>query len=518
MGFWFALVLSGVAGCLALSQEILWVRLLMFITGGAPIAFALMLGSFLLGITGGALLGRRACMRGWEPTGFIGFMLALSGLLFLASVSLISWPDLSEYPLVVLVCWFVAVTAFCGGAAFPVLCHLAAVESERTPGTSVSWVYMANIVGAMAGSLLTGFVLLNLAGVGTIVTAVGLAGIVAGGALSLRTPKHRLTRFVIACAITLTGIITAGARSELYLEKLQYDPPTTRPLKHVVENRSGIITVEADSEGDIVYGGGVYDGRYVVRPGAKNGIHRAFVIACMHRNPRKVLEIGMASGSWAWVLARHRSVETMDIVEINPGYVELLAHYPEHATLPSDPKVTIHIDDGRRWLNRNEERFDFILMNTTYHWRSHATNLLSHEFLALCRSRLNEGGVLYWNTTHDENIVRTAAEVFQHVTMWSNFVAASDSPFDMTAEERRENLLKFEQNGEPILLKDETAKAELDYLVRGALPSLRAAMLLRKDVSVITDDNMITEFERDSKRWVDSDKSWFSLFRRLKRP
>ena len=119
--FWVILLLSALAGCLSLSQEILWVRLLSFITGGAPGAFAFMLGSFLLGITGGALLGRRACMRQWRPGPFIGWMLMISGVLFVASVALLTVYDLGEYPSIILVCWFVAVTAFCGGAAFPVL-------------------------------------------------------------------------------------------------------------------------------------------------------------------------------------------------------------------------------------------------------------------------------------------------------------------------------------------------------------------------------------------------------------
>ena len=35
-------------------------------------------------------------------------------------------------------------------------------------------------------------------------------------------------------------------------------------------------------------------------------------------------------------------------------------------------------------------KFDLILMNTTFHWRYYATNLLSRDFLELCQKHLNK--------------------------------------------------------------------------------------------------------------------------------
>ncbi len=53
------------------------------------------------------------------------------------------------------------------------------------------------------------------------------------------------------------------------------------------------------------------------------------------------------------------------------------------------------IDDGRRWLLGNpDRRFDAIVQNTTWHWRSHATNLLSAEYFELVATRLEPGGIL----------------------------------------------------------------------------------------------------------------------------
>jgi len=42
-------------------------------------------------------------------------------------------------------------------------------------------------------------------------------------------------------------------------------------------------------------------------------------------------------------------------------------------------------------VNNCYRKFDMIVMDTTYHWRAHSTNLLSVEFLNLARKFLMGG-------------------------------------------------------------------------------------------------------------------------------
>jgi spermidine synthase len=98
--------------------------------------------------------------------------------------------------------------------------------------------------------------------------------------------------------------------------------------KHVVQNRSGIIAVADDPASDIIYGGGVYDGRFNVDIAHhRNGIDRAYLMAALHRDPEKILVIGLSSGSWVWVLGHYEPARTIDVVEINPGYPTLVEKY-----------------------------------------------------------------------------------------------------------------------------------------------------------------------------------------------
>ena len=168
---------------------------------------------------------------------------------------------------------------------------------------------------------------------------------------------------------------------ERLMFKADYRPQME--FAHLLESRSGVVAVSKDGT---VFGGGVYDGRFntsLVHD--SNLLARAYAIGAFHPQVRHLLMIGLSSGSWAQVMANFPGVEDLTVVEINPAYLQLIPQYPAVASLLQNPKVHIVIDDGRRWLlEYPRRRFDLIVMNTTFHWRDHASNLLSRDFLRLC--------------------------------------------------------------------------------------------------------------------------------------
>src|SRR4030095_9301518 len=112
-----------------------------------------------------------------------------------------------------------------------------------------------------------------------------------------------------------------------------------------------------------------------------------------------------------------------------PGYLKLIPEYPMVAGLLKNPKVTIEIDDGRRWLHRNPNRkFDAVVSNGTFNWRANASNLLSTDFLRLARSPLLPGGIYYYNAAFSPEVLRTAATEFPYALQVMGFVMVSDSP------------------------------------------------------------------------------------------
>ncbi|WLI87395.1 methyltransferase domain-containing protein [Massilia sp. R2A-15] len=478
-------------GFISLSQEILWFRMLGFMTANRPQVFGLMLAAFLTGIGAGSLHSRRACLPDGRPVAYLVRALFCAVAVFYLALPIVAatsaWVAKDAGAMVAYLT--IAAVAFFTGGILPMLMHLGVPGESADAARSVSWLYFANIVGATFGPLATGFILLDLFTLEANIAILSALTMLLLLALLAALPMERASK-LRAAGLAAAMIVVAGAlHGWLYdghLERLQFGKPHHPAFVHRLENRSGIITVDHQPDADIMYGHGIYDGRYNLDPLLNtNLIDRAYLIASLHRKPERVLEIGLSTGSWAKVISTYQPVKSLTIVEINKGYTSVMGHYPQIAGVLADPKVHLNIDDGRRWLrNHPDERFDLIVMNTTYYWRSNATNLLSAEFLEMARRHLKPGGVIYYNATGSQDVVYTAATVFKHVTTYLTFVAASDAPFDMSVEERRANLRLFEGY-----------RPELDRLATMPLRPRRDEYLAKKGLWRITDDNMAVEYK-----------------------
>lgn len=498
---WFS---TAAIGFVSLSQEILWYRLLGFMTGMKPQIFGYLLASFLFGIAAGAWQAKRACEKG-EIYPFLFRSILWTGCLFYAAFPLIGLASgvLLNSHILLVACVAIAATAFVSGGIFPLLVHVGIRNDSPNAPQQVANLYFANILGSTLGPLITGFVLLEYLSLDLNIALMALVPFVILVGLYRVMPycvANPRTWGVIA-ATALVGIAILHPRLyDGYLEKTFYANSSMPPFKHVVENRSGIIIVEAGGPGhsDTIFGNGAYDGRFNTDISLNdNGIDRAYMIASLHRAPRRALEIGLSSGSWARVMSQYAPLEHLISIEINRGYLDLVGRYPAISPILDHPKVRIRTDDGRRWLkNHPTEKFDFMLMNTSQHWRSNSTNLLSVDFFRLAKAHLNPGGVIYLNATGSEDVVFTLAHAFQHVIQYRNFVAASDAPFDMTDAERRKNLLRFvAPDGTAIFSHDGPYRDWLEVLSTWPLRNIADQARLRRDLILITDDNMATEYK-----------------------
>jgi len=217
--------------------------------------------------------------------------------------------------------------------------------------------------------------------------------------------------------------------------------------------------------------------------------------------------IGLSSGSWAQILVNHPQAESLDVIEINPGYLQLIPQYPAVGSLLRNPRLQIYLDDGRRWLLAHPKaHYDIIVMNTSFFWRDHSSDLLSVDFLKIIRQHLNAGGVFYYNTTGSEDVVATGLSVFPYGLRVVNFLAVSDSPISFSEarwisilrQYRIDNQLVFD----PSSPKFEETLASYVALAR-ALDKTRAFRSLETSESlnrrlgnrlIITDDNMGAEW------------------------
>ncbi len=209
-------------------------------------------------------------------------------------------------------------------------------------------------------------------------------------------------------------------------------------------------------------GNGVYDGEINTWLTYGDWHVRPYFLSAVHEHPRRVLVIGMSAGPWTQIIANHPQVEHVDVVEISHSYLDVVAAFPEVSGILHDPKVRIHIDDGRRWLKQHPDaRYDAIVMNTTHHWREFASSLLSVEFLTLAKAHLAPGGIVLWNCTSSGRAAKTGMEVFPHTMMVMNNCIGSNEPLLVDKERWRRVLTEYQKDKLVYTLKPGTGPGRL---------------------------------------------------------
>ena len=492
----FPWLLSASIGFLSLSQELLWVRYIGFAYHAVPQAFSFVLMVYLFGIAAGALVGRRLCARTPHLYRACGAVLVAAGALDMFGP--LASATAASHPMGVFI--YLTLIFLCAGmksVVFPVAHHLGSVAAPGKVGKSVSRVYFLNIIGSALGPLLTGFWLLDHVSLQTSMLMMGWLTALLG--VTCLT-KEASSRWIVAAGLAPLLLTLAFLKPDRLTSELAFRYLDT-PVRRVIENKSGIIHSLATSHsgGDYTFGANVYDGRANVDPQVNsNGLQRLFVLAALKPEPRDILIIGLSSGAWARILTGFPNVERIEIVEINPGYLDLIQDYPKISPFLQDPRVRVHVDDGRRWLKRNPlERFDLIVMNTSYHWRSYSTNLLSKQFLDLVRVHLKPGGLITYNATGSPDVLKTAETVFPFAFRYTNFVVASDQDFRPRQAGGEAALLKITMDGKAML--DSHNPKDRDFIARTLSEPFASSAddseRVGRPAEVITDWNMISEFK-----------------------
>jgi spermidine synthase len=344
---------------------------------------------------------------------------------------------------------------FLMGYAYPFIAALV-LRRDSTLGRRTGTLMACNIVGNVAGSLLAGFVLLDL--VGTAGTLALLAGLLMalGFAAALRSPSSRARR-AIAVFGTAAVLLAVFPSNERLWSFLHGAPPERFEL---VEERSCVNALVDHGDEQMLH----------LNAAAQNGypyddFHLLIGVfpALLHPNPQRALAVGLGIGATPYGMLLDPRLRSVEAVEICAGLDDMLAALDERESglLLADPRLELHAGDGRKRLLTAEQRFDVITVDALRPQSGNSGNVYSVEFYELVASRLAPGGLFaQWIPT--ERVLTSVAQVFPYVITAvgpgsAKFLVASNDPIP---ENRVEALARYRERPHAQLTHAQRASLE----------------------------------------------------------
>lgn len=120
-------------------------------------------------------------------------------------------------------------------------------------------------------------------------------------------------------------------------------------------------------------------------------VHPAMAV---HPNVKRVLVVGAGDGGAIRELSHYPGIESIDVVEIDGMLIDACReHLPSTAIGFADPRVTIHIQDGLKFIRKLQDVYDLIIVDSTDPFGPGEV-LFTKEFYGNCYKALRDFGIM----------------------------------------------------------------------------------------------------------------------------
>jgi spermidine synthase len=393
--------MAAVSGFGTLALEVLYTRLLVNATDSSVFSFATMLAVFLLCLALGALISAAAVSRSLNAWRWLALTQTIASLAIMLSPRFFTWlalrlsvPDLPA-PMNYLVYLAALGAAVLGpavllvGMALPIVWRLAAGPGERL-GRTIGRLTAVNTLGAVAGSLVAGFVIIPTVGVSR-----GFAIIAALYALLALGAWVRALRMPGGALAGAAGILAILLLHDLKVDRVLPIAHRSgeRMLRYIDGEAASVAVLEKPNGERFLQ----VNNRYLL---GSSGAQAAAVERsqgelplALHPAPKRVAFVGVATGTSVSAILSH-PVERVVAMELLPG-VLVAADYFDAANLRvlEDPRVEVLVADGRNHLFAAEEHFDAIVGDLYVPWHAGTGYLYTVEYFRTVKARLAADGI-----------------------------------------------------------------------------------------------------------------------------
>ncbi len=429
------ILVAFISGFASLGLQVLWTRMFVQVLQNSVYSYAAILAVFLFALSMGALLSR------WLASYRLNRELTLTWLLCLSAISVLMVPfgfmawtdglsyigDRSElqgylFQVLISIVVLVGIPTTLMGTLLPYL-YKYAEDMNARPGVIIGRLNSWNTAGAVVGSVIAGFVLLELIGLWSSIRLMGVIYLLTAILLTFQFAPEMNARIRYAPLVIVflsVTLLDPGRLPNVRIQPLK----NNEALLEVWESSGGTVAVVQRDDSLRVKLNNWYTlgGSGAVRMEQM----QSHLPLQLHPAPASVFYLGLGSGITAGTAMQY-PVERVVVTELVNDVIKASEKYfaPHINGLHEDPRVQMVHEDGRNYIRATRENFDLIIADLFIPWRSGVGYLYSLEHFQAARDRLNPNGMfvqwipLYQVSEREIGIIgKTLLEVFPQVSVW----------------------------------------------------------------------------------------------------
>lgn len=405
-------------GAAALILEVGWTRLFGMLLLRTEYVMAVILAVFLVGIGGGSLLARRLRAGIWfDLLPILAAIFALLSLWFIPQLA--AWAERSDFNSLAaaMLMQGLAIAALTLpvtlllGAWLPLLS--ARLGQEKATGAVL---YGANSIGAAAGALLAGFVLIPWLGTATTIVLAAMLLFFAGMAWAARRSWSALPLIMVLAwpVLQLPSVNQLLPQGQANSSDLLVHEDALA-ITHVLERQDGqrllladLQRMDASSEPLAVVS-------------QQNQVRLPLLL---HSEPKQVLFLGLGTGITASASLPYPDMQRT-AVELSQGAIYASQNLFAEVNGDVASEMLIVRDDARRFLQTTRQDYDVIIGDLFHPDLVGRSALLSLQQFQRAKDRLADGGLfVQWLALNQfdprslQVVLRTFKQVFPEAVMF----------------------------------------------------------------------------------------------------
>ena len=410
--FTLATAAFAIGGFSGMALEVIWFRSLGSYLLGYRAVLSSVLTIVLLGFVVGSYVSSRLISERRSPLFHFSLSQVFLGLTALVTIfcinildysGVVDWivASVSSEPIryqagyafcLITVALVVAIPSFFMGWAFPLINAFCQMQFKAV-GSQVGRLYMFNTLGAVAGSLMQGFILTPYLGIQKSLMLVSGILILSGTFLLWRQNESFWVKVVAVATVAVLGFWSLLPEHFL-MDRYSFHSGSNMKVAYRHEGKNESILVLESQNGSFrslkTNGFSMSDTSYGARRYMKLMAHLPLLI---HENPRRALIIAYGIGNTTYAVSLHDSLERIDVVDLSEDILSISNYFSAtNMRVLENPRVRAFVNDGRHHLIMSGGNYDLITSEPPPLPFAYTVNLYTEDYYERVYQNLSERG------------------------------------------------------------------------------------------------------------------------------